>query len=260
MSIKIAFFSDIHANLPALEAVLDDIYKRKPDFIYCLGDLVGYNVWANEVVHMIRQRAIPTLAGNYDEGVGLSSPDCGCAYKTEDDKARGEKSISYTNEIITSGNRSYLRLLPRHMRLDFSIQEGEKLRILMVHGSPRKINEYLFEDRPEKSLLRLLEESEADIMLFGHTHKPYHRKLYSGMEGNEIYRHAINLGSVGKPKDGDSRACYVLMTLDEQSRLADAESIQVEFVRVPYDVARAAKAVEDSPLPDEFADMLRKAY
>ncbi|MCC9167493.1 metallophosphoesterase family protein [Pontibacter harenae] len=257
---KIAFFSDIHANMPALEAVLQDMDQQQPDFVYCLGDLVGYNIWANEVVETIRQRRIPTLAGNYDEGVGLSSGDCGCAYKTDQDKGRGEQSIDFTNRIITAENRAYLRMLPRHMRLDFEVQKDEKLQLLMVHGSPRKINEYLFEDRSEKSLLRLMEESEADIMLLGHTHKPYHRQLPYEQDGQTRYRHAINLGSVGKPKDGDTRACYVLLTLDEQSKSTDAASIKLDFVRVAYDVEKAAKAVEESPLPNEFADMLRKAY
>ncbi|SFF91184.1 metallophosphoesterase family protein [Pontibacter chinhatensis] len=253
---KIAFFSDIHANLPALEAVLQDLEKQQPDMVYCLGDLVGYNVWANEVVELIRRHRIPTIAGNYDEGVGLNSGDCGCAYKSEEDKTRGSQSITYTNQIISPENRKYLRELPRHLRVDFQPKEGEKLRVLMVHGSPRKINEYLFEDRPESSLLRIMEDAGADIMLFGHTHKPYHRILPS--DGK--HKHAINLGSVGKPKDGDPRACYVLLELNENSSAAVAESINVQFVRVPYDVEQAASAVEESPLPNAFADMLRKAY
>lgn len=256
---KIAFFSDIHANLPALEAVLGHIDQQKPDFIYCLGDLVGYNVWANEVVETIRHRYIPTLAGNYDEGVGLNSNDCGCAYKSDEDKDRGVQSISYTNNIISNENRNYLQMLPRQMRLVIG-EGGRQLNILMVHGSPRKINEYLFEDRPEKSLLRLMEESDADIMLFGHTHKPYHRTLSYDIEDTRRYRHAINLGSVGKPKDGDNRACYVLLTLDETSSVFDASSIKAEFIRVNYDVEKAAGAVEESLLPNAFADMLRKAY
>ncbi|MCX2741797.1 metallophosphoesterase family protein [Pontibacter anaerobius] len=255
---KIAFFSDIHANLPAFEAVLQDLHEKQPDMVYCLGDLIGYNVWANEVVELIRQHRIPTIAGNYDEGVGMNSSDCGCAYKTEEDKARGNQSINFTNEIISSDNRKYLRELPRHIWVEFQPKEEERLRILMVHGSPRKINEYLFEDRPESSMVRLMEESGADIMLFGHTHKPYHRQLVSEQE--QKYKHAINLGSVGKPKDGDPRACYVLLELDENSTAAVAESIKVEFVRVPYDVEQAARAVEESPLPNDFADMLRKAY
>jgi predicted phosphodiesterase len=259
----IAFFSDIHANLPALEAVFADMDQHRPDMVFCLGDLVGYAPWPNEVVEMIRRRRIPTLAGNYDEGVGLASNDCGCAYKTEEDEARGKESIAFTNDVVTGETRAYLRGLPRHLRMTVQAprrQEALPLEILMVHGSPRKINEYLFEDRPDKSFQRMMETAGADVMLFGHTHKPYHKVLAYDVEGETRYRHAVNLGSVGKPKDGDPRACYVLLHLEAGTSPADTDGVQVEFIRVPYDVERAASAVEDSPLPDAFADMLRKAY
>jgi predicted phosphodiesterase len=87
---KIALFSDIHSNLPALEAFFADVDEREVDVIYCLGDLVGYNIWPNEVTEAIRERNIPTIAGNYDFGIGRSSDDCGCAYKTEEEKAMGK--------------------------------------------------------------------------------------------------------------------------------------------------------------------------
>lgn len=255
---KIAFFSDIHANLPALEGVLKDIDEQKPDFVYCLGDLVGYNIWPNEVAALIRGRGIPTIAGNYDEGIGSNSNDCGCAYKSEDEKANGAISIAFTNEIVSDEVRDYLRMLPRHLAIDFQ-NNGEKINLLMVHGSPRKINEYLFEDRPEKSLMRILGDAHADIMLFGHTHKPYHRKLAYELEDKTNYRHAINIGSIGKPKDGDPRACYVIMNLDESLSKMDKNSVKTEFRRVEYDVEKAAKAVEDSPLPNAYAEALRLA-
>lgn len=255
----IALFSDIHANLPALEAFFKDIDSRKPDALYCLGDLVGYNIWPNEVVNQIRARNIPTIAGNYDFGIGHMSNECGCAYKTDQDKANGQASISFTNEIIQEEERKYLRTLPAHIKVEFQLND-DKLNLLLVHGSPRKINEYLFEDREEKSLLRIMAEADADIMCFGHTHKPYHRALNGGTDGNNHYRHAINLGSVGKPKDGDARGCYVLLTIDEHSTVANKDSIRVEFIRFAYDVEKAATAVEGSPLPDVYADMLRKGY
>lgn len=253
---KIAFFSDIHANLPALEAFFKDVDSRNPDAIYCLGDLVGYNIWPNEVINAIRKRNIPTIAGNYDQGVGIAGDDCGCAYKTDHDKSNGEQSIAYTNSIVKPDERKYLRALPSHIGLEYQLNE-EKFNLLMVHGSPRKINEYLFVDREEKSMLRIMEQAEAHIMFFGHTHKPYHRILKDG-DGN--FRHAINIGSVGKPKDGDTRGCYVLIEIDERFALSAPDSFKVEFVRFEYDVEKAAKAVEDSPLPKEFADMLRRAY
>jgi predicted phosphodiesterase len=250
---KIAFFSDIHANLPALTACLADIDGRKPDAVYCLGDLVGYNVWPNEVIDTIRSRKIPTIAGNYDFGIGRSSDDCGCAYRSDEERADGKVSISYTNEVTGNEQRSYLRSLPAHIRLEYQLN-GEKFNLLMVHGSPRKINEYLFADRDESSLLRIMVDAEAHIMLFGHTHKPYHRVL----NDDSGYRHAINIGSVGKPKDGDPRGCYVMMSLDESFSLKSPDSLNVEFVRFEYDVDKAAKGVEGSVLPNRYAEMLRK--
>ena len=260
---RIAVLSDIHANLPALEAVLDDIDGRDVDALYCLGDLVGYAPWPNEVVELIRSRRIPTLCGNYDEGVGVASDDCGCAYETEEDEERGDRSIAYTNEVITADNRRYLKGLPRHLRLTFRAprQPGPPpLEVLMVHGSPRRINEYLFEDRPDRSLLRMMGNEGADVLLFGHTHRPFYKQLsYEGEAGEARYRHAINTGSVGKPKDGDPRAGYALVGIDAEPVLASAEAVTVDFVRVDYEVERAARAVEESPLPDAFADMLREA-
>lgn len=254
---KIALFSDIHANLPALEAFFADLDIKKPDVVYCLGDLVGYNIWPNEVINAIRQRGIPTIAGNYDFGIGRASDDCGCAYKTDDEKANGAVSISFTNQLVQDDERKYLRSLPAHLNVAFQLN-SDKLNLLMVHGSPRKINEYLFEDREEKSMLRIMQDADADIMCFGHTHKPYHRVLEMDEAGHKRYRHAINIGSVGKPKDGDQRGGYVLLHIDETSSVLQKDSIRVEFVRFTYDVEKAAKAVEDSPLPDAYAESLRK--
>jgi len=254
---KIALFSDIHANLPALESFFKDVEARQPDAIYCLGDLVGYNIWPNEVIDKIRKRGIPTIAGNYDFGIGRSSGDCGCAYKTDDEKANGAVSISFTNEIVRPDERAYLRTLPAHLKVEFQ-RNNDKLNLLLVHGSPRKINEYLFEDREEKSMLRILHDSDADILCFGHTHKPYHRILNDGADGKNHFRHAINIGSAGKPKDGDPRGGYVLLHINEHSTITDKDSIQVEFIRFGYDIEKAAKAVESSPLPDAYAEALRK--
>jgi len=255
---KIALFSDIHANLPALQAFFASVEAHKPDAIYCLGDLVGYNIWPNEVINVIRHRGIPTIAGNYDFGIGRTSDDCGCAYKTDDEKANGAVSIAFTNQIVKDEERAYLRTLPAHIRVEFQLNQ-DKLNLLLVHGSPRRINEYLFEDREEKSLLRIMQDADADIMCFGHTHKPYHRILPSVSETQPHYRHAINIGSVGKPKDADPRGCYVLLTVSDHSSITRKDSIQVEFVRFEYDVEKAAKAVEDSPLPNAYAEALRIA-
>lgn len=262
----IAVFSDVHGNLPALEAVLGDLDRRRRqdgiDAVYCLGDLVGYGTWPNEVCDAIRARGIPTIAGNYDEGVGLNSDDCGCAYKTEDEQARGEKSIAYTNYTVSSDSRRFLRGLPRHIRLSFEAPRSKSVpvSVLLVHGSPRRINEYLTVDRPEKSMIRMMSDAGADVMLFGHTHKPYHRVFEVRRDDEVRYLHCVNTGSVGKPKDGDPRAGYVLLTIDPEVPTSDPSYLSHELVRVSYDVETAAAAVESSVLPNEYADMLRRAY
>jgi predicted phosphodiesterase len=256
---KIALFSDIHANLPALEAFFKDVETRTPDAIYCLGDLVGYNIWPNEVITEIRRRRIPAIAGNYDFGIGRTGDDCGCAYKTDEEKANGAISISFTNQIINANERAYLRTLPAHLKVEFQLN-NDKLNLLLVHGSPRRVNEYLFEDREEKSMLRIMHDADADIMCFGHTHKPYHRILTDNADGQDHYRHAINIGSVGKPKDGDPRGCYVLLTVNDSSSITRKDSILVEFIRFVYDVEKAAKAVENSRIPNAYATALRTAH
>jgi diadenosine tetraphosphatase ApaH/serine/threonine PP2A family protein phosphatase len=166
---------------------------------------------------------------------------------------RGVDSITYTNRIISSENRAYLRSLPAHFRLEFYVN-GSPWNFLMVHGSPSKINEYLFEDRADKSMLRMMQKANTHVMAFGHTHKPYHKTIED--ENGEIF-HAINIGSVGKPKDGDPRACYAMIEWDGDLDLKDKNDLKIEFIRVKYDVEKAAQAVEESPLPSEFADMLR---
>jgi putative phosphoesterase len=256
---RIALFSDIHANLPALEACFKSMEQQQPDAVYCLGDLVGYNIWPNEVINEIRRRGIPTIAGNYDQGIGLAGDDCGCAYKTETEKDMGKISISFTNSIVKPDERKYLRSLPAHIRIEFQLN-NDQLNLLLVHGSPRKINEYLFEDRDEKSMIRIMEAAHADIMCFGHTHKPYHRVFPTEPAENAHYRHAINIGSVGKPKDNNPKGCYVMLTINESSSISKRDAVKVEFTRFEYDVEKAAKAIEDSPLPDEYAQMLRRGY
>ena len=239
---QITIFGDIHGNMPALEAVLKDFDARGLGLqnLYCLGDLVGYGTAPNEVVAAIRERNIPTLMGNYDLGVGNNSDDCGCAYKSEAAEALGKRSIAWSNEHTLDDHKVFLRNLPAHIPLELG-----GLKILLVHGSPRKVNEYLYEDRSDASLERIMDGAEADVLVCGHTHLPYHRILPSG-------RRIVNAGSVGKPKDGDPRAGYIVLTMN-------GDALKVEFARVAYDVEAAATAIESSAMPHEFAAMLRTA-
>lgn len=219
---RIALFSDVHANLPAFEAFLADLDNSRPDAVYCLGDLIGYNIWPNEVIAEVRERGIATLMGNHDQ-----------------------KTDGYAYELVNPDNRAYLDNLPAHIRLEF--RTGDRLyNVLMAHGSPRSINEYVLENLDESYVTEMMNEARADILCIGHSHLPYHRIMGD--------KHVINTGSVGKPKDGDPRGGYVLL------HIGDKDNIRVEFIRFDYNVEKAAKAIEDSPLPDEFADRLRNAY
>ena len=229
---RFAIISDIHGNLPALEAVLADIRRQHVDAVYCLGDLVGYAPFPNEVTERIRHEQIPTIMGNYDDGVGFDRDECGCAYRQEDERIRGQQSLEWTKARVTAENKAFLRTLVPQIRTDV---DGKRL--LLVHGSPRKMNEYLFEDRPVSSFQRLAAASNADVIVFGHTHKPY-AKLVDGVW-------FVNVGSVGKPKDGDWHACYALLDVNATP--------PASFVRVPYDIAVVAQAIRASALPHEFA-------
>lgn len=232
---RLAIISDIHGNLHALEAVWQDLEAQRPDAVYCLGDLVGYGAFPNEVIDFIRARKVPTLMGNYDEGVGFDLDECGCVYRDPEDDARGKQSLYWSRERTTEENKGYLRALPHQIRLNKD--SGD---VLMVHGSPRKINEYLYQDRPEATFERLAKQARAASIFFGHTHLPYQKQI-----GGIWF---VNTGSVGKPKDGDPRAGYVLAKLAEVPRFM--------YRRVGYDVGRAARAIRETGLPSEFAAML----
>ena len=234
---KCAIFSDVHGNLPSLEAVLKDIEEEGVDKILHCGDLVGYGPFPNEVIDLIRTRRITGVMGNYDEGVGYERDDCGCAYRDETQRLLGHRSLEWTKAKVTRENREFLRNLPREIRFN-----QEAFKVLITHGSPRRINEYLYEDRPLKTFNRLLEAGECNVLVCGHTHLPYH-KVIDG-------KHVVNVGSLGKPKDGDPRATYALLTL--------VENLTVNFRRMSYDVERMARAIDATELPHEYAEMIRR--
>ncbi len=208
------------------------------DMLFCLGDLVGYGACPNEVIRLIRVNHIPTIMGNYDDGVGFDRNDCGCAYKNQKEIELGARSLTWMKGHVTPEDKAYLRGLPH--RLEFDIYDKK---VLLVHGSPRKINEYLFENRPENHF-RIMNSENIDLLICGHTHLPYAKNLRG--------RYLINSGSVGKPKDGDPRAGYIIVTLTEKT-------VATDIIRVPYDIEAMAKAIEATDLPHEFADALRNA-
>lgn len=242
---RLALISDIHANLPALEAVLADIERQQVNAAYHLGDLVGYAPWPNEVVNLLQSRKIEGIAGNYDSTVATHYKHCGCKYEDPKQEALSHLSYAWTLEHTSREVKRMLGELP--FRLDVRLGGGHQAgaSLIMVHGTPTLNTVYWTEDRPDAFCLKMAELAGAasgDVIAFGHTHKPWHRVI-DGI-------HFVNAGSVGRPKDGDARAGYALLTASPGSGVA------VEFRRVTYDVARTVAAIEASDLPNEFGEYL----
>jgi predicted phosphodiesterase len=243
---RYALISDIHANLPALEAVLGHIGAQKAiGATYHLGDLVGYAPWPNETVDLLRAFKIPGVAGNYDSTVGTDYKHCGCKYEDPRQEELSHVSYEWTRKHVSPATKAYLAGLP--FRIDLKPLGGHIARptVILVHGTPTLNTLYWTEDRPDAFCLQMASIAGAkagDVIAFGHTHKPWHR-VVDGI-------HFVNTGSVGRPKDGDWRAGYVLLDVDESGA-------RVEFARVEYDLKAAMHGIRDSDLPDEFADYLQ---
>lgn len=254
---KLAFISDIHANLPALEAVLKDLQQYYPDDIYCLGDLVNFAGWDNEVIEIIRTHCITCIQGNHDEGIAYQKSQFPFSFNTEAQREFGLQSIKKVNKVITDENRKFLRSLPFSIKLQFRFP-FHNLKMVMVHGSPISNEDYVMPDTSDQTLLGLLDEADADILLMGHTHIPFSRSIYCEEENHKIYRHVVNPGSVGKPKHDNNRACYLLITINEASELTDPNSVFSNFHYVEYDTEAVIQHIKDVGLPDAYDNFLRE--
>lgn len=252
---KLAFISDIHANLPALQAVLKDIAQQEPDDIYCLGDLVNFAGWDNEVIDLIRKLSITCIQGNHDEGIGYHRPDFQFSYSNEAQKHFGHLSIQRVNKIISEEHRCYLLGLPFMLQLEFRFP-FHHLRLAMVHGSVSSNNEYVQKDTPDAYLLEMMDSINADILLMGHTHIPWHKAIFREEENRKTYRHTINVGSVGKSKNGSTDAGYCLVQIHSNTDLSVPDSVQVQFRHVPYDTQQVIARIKAEGLPGAYDDYL----
>ena len=243
---RYALISDIHANLPALEAVLADVAARPGvDATFHLGDLVGYAPWPNEVVDRIAAAGIAGVCGNYDSTVALGAPHCGCRYEDPVQEAQSHESYAWTREHVSERTRAFLGALPFRIDLRSNGGHAPGPKVVLVHGTPTLNTLYWTEDRDDAFCLKMAEHADArpgDVICFGHTHRPWTRVV----DGIRF----VNTGSVGRPKDGDWRAGYVLLDVD-------GTASTVELVRVEYDVERTMEAIRASTLPADFAEYLR---
>lgn len=228
---KIAVISDIHGNREALNAVIAKIDSLAVDSIYCLGDIVGYGPNPNECVELIRSRAIPAIVGNHDKAVtGELSID--------NFSQIARAGVMWTQSVISESNKEFLKHLP------YSIQEHT---ILFVHSSPDYPEEFRyllsFEDARES-----FDYFSTPLCFIGHTHRPI--IFCEDGKTKEISRDKkfiVNVGSVGQPRDGNWKACFVLM---------DTEQYALEYVRVEYDVEVTRRKITENGLPQKLADRL----
>ena len=253
-----AVISCLHANLAAVEAVLDDIDSQGITSITCLGDLVGYGPQPNEVINLVRGRNIQTCQGCWDEDIidGLNS--CECSYPSQLAERRGHRAHEWTAERLTDENKQFLAELPMTLR---------RGTMLFVHGSPNSQHEYLLPDMNAFAALERVETAGAETMFCGHTHQPYVRELSGGsirvrvqQKGMESaseeelqlpMRRIVNAGSVGEPRHGSTKATYVVH---------NEETGAVTIREVDYDVDRTCRAILEVGLPEVFAWRLSHGF
>lgn len=235
---RFAVIGDIHSNKYALESIISDINEKNVDFIISTGDLVGYLPFPNEVIELVRKNKIIVVQGNHDKFIGESTPVTKDNLENiSDENIQSNASSYFTNFILTDDNRKYLSNLPNRLTIDCN-----GLKILIVHGSPRAIDEYLYEDK--ESLQHLLESMDEDVIICGHTHIPYHFSFNN--------KHIINSGSVGKPKHGNSMSTYVIVEVL-------GEKVDYEIIEIPYDLSKIIESIkENRMISNKLINMLEK--
>lgn len=236
---RIALISDIHGNLPALEAVLEDIARRGIARILCLGDLEGRGGRGPEVVDRVRACCESVVRGNWEDG--LTAP------RNDHPLARWYKARLGPDRL------AYLSALPFALNLEFS---GRQIRVL--HASPQDLHEHVFPDAPEARLLAMFENTELtgdgplpDIVIYGDTHVPFRRPL-----GPRVL---LNVGSVGHPLDGQIQATYAIIQGHPGTAFGP---LGYTIVRVPYDVERAIQDAKEAGLTawEVFAADIRAGH
>ncbi|MGC5746248.1 metallophosphoesterase family protein [Chryseobacterium sp. NFX27] len=240
--IQIAIFSDVHGNFPALEAVLADIVKRGIQQKFCLGDLVDFAPWGNEVVEKIRSLNIPCLMGNHDERIAFDIPVVPLPKHSEEETEARFIAIDHSKKNITERNRQFLSELPFHLKLNFKV--GKKhWDIQLLHAGLVSNDTYLYESEGDEVFIRMLEESHSDIVVMGHTHLSF--KKYFKTKG-----WAVNCGSVGRSKEKNRLASYLILTLDEKQ-------ISPEIIQIDYPIEETVCGIEESGIPDYYAAFLK---
>ncbi|WP_431612107.1 metallophosphoesterase family protein [Chryseobacterium sp. 'Rf worker isolate 10'] len=240
--IQIAVFSDVHGNLPALNSVLKDIEERGIRQKFCLGDLVDFAPWGNEVTEKIKALNIPCLLGNHDERIAFDIPVVPLSKHSEEETNARFIAIDHSKKYITEENKKFLSELPFHLKLNYKV--GKKhWNIQLVHSSLSSNDTYLYESEEDEIFIRMLEDAQSDVIAMGHTHLSFKKQFENGTW-------AINCGSVGRSKEENRLASYLILTLDE-------DQVSAEIVQIAYPLEETIRGIEESDIPDYYSAFLK---
>jgi diadenosine tetraphosphatase ApaH/serine/threonine PP2A family protein phosphatase len=239
---RVAVFGGIYNNALALESTLEDARKRDVEAIFCLGDMGGFGPHPDHVFPLLQAGRVLAIQGNYDESLALGKSDCGCGYTDPRDNYFARVSYEYTFGNTSPEHKTWLGTLPKQRRINLG-----RLRVLMCHGSPRIINEFLWESSTPNGLVeKFLHDYRTDVLLCTHTGIKWHRPLAEG-------KHLVNVGVIGRPEnDGRTNVWYTILTA--------GDDLQVEFVPVHYDHETLARQMDREGLPAEFVETIRTGW
>ena len=250
---KIAIISDIHGNLPALKAVLHDISTvYKTDQIYCLGDLTDAAPWHNEVIELIRELNIPTIMGNHDERIAFDYEIHPLSKHSKEEQEARLKAINHTKYTTSTDNKQFLSGLVSQIRLDYNY-----VSCLLVHGSPRSNEEYIYENHSEHLLIKMFEDTNTDVIITGHTHLSFIRNISMGDNRQKLF---INAGSLGRTKEKNGgKAVYLWLTVDEKENGNSLQKKVTATLReVDYNIDEVIKGIKVSDIPNFYARFWEK--
>jgi predicted phosphodiesterase len=233
---RIAVLGGVYNNYLALEAALRDVQAQGVDGVYCLGDLGAFGPHPDRVFPLLHEHRVQCIQGNYDNSIANDLADCQCGYTDPRDNHFARISYEYTFTHTAAANRAWMKELPLQRRLQLG-----RYRLLLCHGSPRRINEFLWESTTSTHFLEYLaREHDTDAVLATHTGIKWHRRL-----GED--RHFVNVGVLGRPEnDGRTDVWYALLEARPE--------LHVEFRPVAYDHQRLAREMRAEGLPEEFVE------
>lgn len=248
---KLALFGGLYSNYLALDAAVCDARSRGADQMFCLGDLGAFGPHPDRVFPILHDHNIACVQGNYDDSIGNELDDCQCGYTDPKDNHFAQISYDYTLAGTSDANKTWLRNLPKEIRLEVS-----GLTILLCHGSPRKTNEFLWQSTTSTAFLnRIADEHNAEVIVGTHSGIHWQRELSDG-------RRYVNAGVLGRPEnEGTTNVWYTIVEINPKSlnalpctALGDTVPVSVEFIPVEYDHHRLAKEMKQEKLPDEFIE------